>query len=124
MSLSRKKNELLSLLALLVLISLVGYMAAAITSLHLHVLPDGRIFVHSHATENTSDSNRGHSHSDKDYQFINHYSSLFKKSTTAVVLIIIIFFILIYNVIVFTTRETCRLSRVSTLTRAPPELSF
>ena len=60
-------------------------MAAALLSMHLHVLPDGRMIVHSHAVPE-SDSEGSHTHTDQDYQFIGAINQTISKVTLTYVI--------------------------------------
>ncbi len=54
------------LIAALLLLSLTGFSAASLFSLHLHVLPSGRVVVHSHPLPDDNDE-RSHNHSQQEY---------------------------------------------------------
>ncbi len=57
-------------LVLLILGCGIGYQVATLSSLHLHLLPDGTIVVHSHATRHTGSSGK-HQHTDNEYFTLN-----------------------------------------------------
>ncbi|MCK4605704.1 MAG: hypothetical protein KAU35_00265 [candidate division Zixibacteria bacterium] len=59
---------------------MIAFIAGTLTSLHLHVLPDGRVVVHSHA-QPESDSGTRHNHTDQEYKFFAALSQLTGKAT-------------------------------------------
>lgn len=115
-------KNLLRLLSIFILLSLVGYSAAALTSLHVHILPDGRAVFHSHPSGNEhseNPENKQHSHTNSEYLFINHYTSLLNNA-----IIIIVIFCFFYAVFITFSAER-KLSLISNtynlhLLRAPP----
>ena len=56
------------------------FMAATLLSMHVHVLPDGRMITHSHAVPE-SGSEGSHTHTDQDYQFIGAINQTISKVT-------------------------------------------
>ncbi|MFZ5980456.1 MAG: hypothetical protein ACOYVF_07465 [Candidatus Zixiibacteriota bacterium] len=118
----RHKHNL-SLPALFILFSLIGYLLAGTIALHLHVLPDGRIVIHNHTSSGNAGPDKSHSHSDRDYQFISHITSLLNKSTLAAVSVIYIYFVFVYYTTSLVVPVTARISPILLPVRAPPALS-
>lgn len=54
------------LIAIFLLLSLTGFSAASLFSLHLHVLPGGRVVIHSHPLPDDNDEH-SHNHSQQEY---------------------------------------------------------
>lgn len=120
MNFSNGQNRGLRLPALFILLSLVGYLVAGTVALHLHVLPDGRIVVHNHTSRDDAGSKRGHSHTDRDYQFISHITSLLTKSTVAAVAAIYVFFVIFDFTPPFIQQVISCSNPVEIPVRAPP----
>ena len=68
-------------IALSVLCTISSFQAVRLTTMHLHVLEDGRIVVHSHTLPN-SESKDNHKHTDQDYQ---HFAAIGKLIINAIV---------------------------------------
>ncbi len=96
-------GKLICPVALVIILALTGFIGASIISMHIHILPDGRVIVHSHATESSSsgESNGGsHSHTGKEYMLIHSVSRIFDKLIMAVVFLFLIIWVvaLIQNI--------------------------
>jgi hypothetical protein len=92
---TRLNNRLLRLLSLLVFLSLIAFMASNIYSIHTHVLPDGRVIVHSHPVGHDdgeeSQDHHHHSHTEKEYIIYGIYSHALDKAILFLNVILIIF---------------------------------
>ena len=62
-------------IAVVVILSVVGFAAASLVTLHCHILGDGYIIVHSHPLRGDSHRNT-HSHSDQQYLELNAASQI------------------------------------------------
>ena len=115
-------ENLLRLLSVIILLSLIGFIIATLISLHIHILPDGRAIVHSHPSGNEhseNSQNKQHSHTNSDYLFINHYTSLLNNA------IIIVFIFLFFYAIVKSFSSERKLALINNIynrhrLRAPP----
>ena len=63
-----------SAISFLVIISVVSLMVMMTCCLHIHVLPDGRVIVHSHASPFQDDGTTGTPHSHTKADFLLFYS--------------------------------------------------
>jgi hypothetical protein len=54
------------LICLTLMVTLVGYGAASLSTLHIHVLPDGRLVVHSHPLPD-DEGRHEHGHTQQEY---------------------------------------------------------
>jgi hypothetical protein len=61
------RSTVRSLAAMLVLVSLGLFVLVSATSLHYHVLPDGRLVVHSHPVDGPSEGGGRHDHTPGEY---------------------------------------------------------
>lgn len=71
-----------SIVAVLILLSLTLFQAGNFNTLHVHVLSDGRVVVHSHTLPDSgpSKSSRSHTHSHKDFVYVAAINKLLHKS--------------------------------------------
>ena len=60
------------------MLSLTGFSAASLLSLHLHVLPSGRVVAHSHPLPG-KDSERSHDHSQQEYMALDAAARIFNS---------------------------------------------
>ncbi len=67
---------MMRLTAVAVSITLALFQLAYVSNLHVHVLPDGRVVVHSHPVERDSNSGSGHKHSQNEHAFLNALGKL------------------------------------------------
>ena len=58
------------LVAVLVIISLATFRTAIFLTLHVHVLPDGRVVVHSHPVDKEEEQKSHHEHTDSEYALL------------------------------------------------------
>lgn len=72
----RQQGRTCSLLALLVLTSLVSFSFIIYFYAHLHVLPDGRIIVHSHAVPHSPKKGTSHHHTNLELQVLDQQSTI------------------------------------------------
>ena len=75
-------GRLRTFVALLLICALTSFQVATMLSMHSHVLADGRIVVHSHATHE-SGSNGNHSHTDQEFVYLAHAGRLLDSGITA-----------------------------------------
>ncbi len=70
------------LMVALVLLSLTLFQVGSFHTLHVHVLSDGRVVVHSHVLPDSgsSKSSKSHSHSHKDFAYVSAINKLLHKS--------------------------------------------
>ncbi len=67
--------------AVCAILALAAFQVALFSSLHLHVLTDGGVTVHSHAVPDT-DSGKSHQHSAKELPFLQALNRLLDKTAT------------------------------------------
>ncbi len=63
-----------SAISLLIIVSVISLMVMMTCCLHIHVLPDGRIIVHSHISPFHNDETSGTQHSHSKADFLLFYS--------------------------------------------------
>ena len=122
MSLRRGYSPGRQTLALLLILALAGWCAGTIVSMHLHVMPDGRVIVHSHPHDDdtSNPAKQHHSHDQKNYLLYGHVSTLLDKVT---VILLFVWFMLaslaVFNSASSVSFRVSRFSR-SHAGRAPP----
>jgi len=62
--------------AIIVVLSIGGFIAASVICLHLHVLPDGRVVVHSHPLHKDEDNGSKHQHTAHQYAILTALGNL------------------------------------------------
>jgi mannose/fructose/N-acetylgalactosamine-specific phosphotransferase system component IID len=112
--------------SLSILISLIGFMVSVTVSLHIHVLPDGRIIAHSHTTERTDSGGSGgnnHSHTGKEFTLVHSLTNILDKLTFAIIPALLFTAAIILVINIFHTIRY--LSRYHSIypNRAPPPIS-
>ena len=108
--------------AAITLIAISIHIFSYYASLHVHILPDGRIIFHSHVIPE-DDNNKGkanHSHSKSELIFINALGLKLNRAIVSILITIVIAYILIYIL----SSEKLRINRDETwfnnTCRAPP----
>ena len=91
-------------ISILIIIFLTAYMISVFSSMHAHILPDGKLVVHSHPHGNSHSDNSqksNHSHTNKEYLIYGLYSVLLNNMIIgfAVSAFVINTVILIYNML-------------------------
>jgi hypothetical protein len=69
------KPALINLISTTVIVSLFSFLFLMMLFIHLHVLPDGRIILHSHAIPFTGDKETSHTHSQTSLLFLHIFQS-------------------------------------------------
>ena len=111
--------------SLLILISLIGFMVSVSVSMHIHILPDGRIIVHSHTTERTDTNDSGqsnHSHTGKEFTLVHSLTHIFDKLIIVTILVLILIAIILF-LHTFNSIYYSNIYHSSYPNRAPPPLS-
>ncbi len=62
--------------AIIVVLSIVGFIAVSVVCLHLHVLPDGRVVVHSHPVHKDDENGSKHQHTAHQYAILTALGNL------------------------------------------------
>ena len=117
-------RKLLTGLTVLVLIlSIAGFSAASLVSLHIHVLPDGRVVSHSHSHSDTDDrTGRDHGHNQREYTVLSAVTHFLSKITFAAVCTRVLFYEL-YDIVIVGSDFYLPYSIVRDITeRSPPSL--
>ncbi len=78
---ARLAASLRQVTAICAILALTAFQVALFSSLHLHVLTDGRVTVHSHAVPDTR-SGESHQHSAKELPFLQALNRLLDKTLT------------------------------------------
>ena len=113
-----QQGRICKLLVFFVLASLIAFSFVVYYYAHLHVLPNGRIVVHSHALP---ESGKSHSHSKLELLQLNQFSKL----DTALTLVLFAFLALIFVVryFYFYILQSSFLRHTYFVRRGPPVLS-
>ncbi len=123
---TRLNDRLLRLLSILVFLSLTGFISSNFYSIHMHVLPDGRVVVHSHPVGHDdaeeSKDHRHHSHTKKEYIIYGIYSHALYKATLSLNNALIIFVIVIFISFLSGKVDLSRNIYFDNSNRAPPFL--
>jgi hypothetical protein len=107
----------------ILLLSLLGYGYSAVATMHIHVLPDGRIVVHSHPTTNDAGGEgESHSHSDSELSFLAQVSRLFDNSTPIIHSVPVFTFAALAETIAEHHYSAVEAYHNSTTERAPPRV--
>ncbi|MBD3401752.1 hypothetical protein GF420_02565 [candidate division GN15 bacterium] len=68
---SQKLSGPVASLAVLVVLALSAFQAASVLGLHVHVLPNGRVVVHSHPMDRDASGRSTHQHTEHDFAVLN-----------------------------------------------------
>ena len=61
---------------IIVVLSITGFIAASVICLHLHILPDGRVVVHSHPVHKDEENGSRHQHTADQYAILTALGNL------------------------------------------------
>ena len=79
---SLNASTVLSLLfrstVIILIFSIAGFITVSVISIHLHVLPDGRIVAHSHQTDRGEENDSKHEHTPNQYAILTALGNLFQ----------------------------------------------
>ena len=75
-SVSAVSSLIFRALAIIVVLSTVGFIAASVICLHLHVLPDGRVVVHNHPVHKDEENGSKHQHTADQYAILTALGNL------------------------------------------------
>jgi len=106
--------------AILVIIAITGYGAAYLTGLHTHLLPDGRVIVHSHHTPKTEGASGHHQHSAEEYAIFNAIGNLIKSGNITIFDIPAIYQTIPFFLTIFSEDAPPCLTTGAIKSRAPP----
>ena len=77
---SQSVSTILSLLfrsmAIILILSIAGFVTVSVISLHLHVLSDGRVVAHSHQTDHDEENNSKHQHTSDQHVILTALGNL------------------------------------------------
>ena len=88
----RQQHRARSLLTFFVMVSLITFVFAIYFYAHLHVLPDGRIVVHSHAMPKGGSANRSHTHTALELLVLDQLSTIKTLVVAALILFLLSLF--------------------------------
>ena len=114
--------------ASLLILSLIAHFTFNNLFLHAHVLPDGRVVVHSHYVQHNNDkkgNQTNHTHNNLEYLF--YYLTTNSKCLLFYILFFILIFKVLYNSRLFYNKKIYRKQFIYTnhFLRAPPfNISF
>jgi len=58
-------------IAVFVALAIIGFKATSLITLHIHILPDGRVVAHSHPLPGNQDDDSKHKHTPHEYVILN-----------------------------------------------------
>jgi hypothetical protein len=120
-------NKPVKVISILIIIFLTAYMISVFSSMHAHILPDGKLVVHSHPHGNNHSDNSqksNHSHTNKEYLIYGLYSAVLNNLIIGIAIpaFVINTVVFIYNFRRFITLVDSIFLCYST--RSPPYLNF
>ena len=117
------KKLLTGLTVFVLILSIAGFSAASLVSLHLHILPDGRVVVHSHSHSDTGNkTGRHHNHTQREYTVLSAVNHALSKFTLLTVDVPVLFYTIWY-IIPFGIDFYLPFSFIRNVTgRSPPSL--
>ena len=116
-----KNGDLKRALALLLIVAMLTVGIASVVGLHLHVLPDGRLVVHSHPVSNRSSQ---HHHSSHEFALLDAAAHIFQGDLPSVAADLLPEPVLLYTLQAAHGAQRAPLDIISLADRAPPVLSL
>ena len=102
---TNKKRIIQPCISIILILSLTLHIGFIFATMHIHILPDGRIIYHSHFTKENSSSNKSktaqHTHTKQEFLHYNLTTVLRSFLTSSFILILCAILLLIFSKILF-----------------------